>query len=82
MKCAEVMEWMHRYLDHDLSQEEMLEMFRHIDDCPSCAEVLDRLTLLSQQLEQLPDVKPPSVWLTLSCLSLNCWTVVFRKSLR
>ncbi|MBP2111872.1 anti-sigma factor family protein [Paenibacillus silagei] len=59
MKCAEVMEWMHRYLDHDLSQEEMLEMFRHIDDCPSCAEVLDRLTLLSQQLEQLPDVKPP-----------------------
>ncbi|WP_342478736.1 zf-HC2 domain-containing protein [Paenibacillus sp. FSL H7-0350] len=59
MKCAEVMEWMHRYLDHDLSQEEMLEMFRHIDDCPSCAEVLDRLTLLSEQLEQLPDVKPP-----------------------
>lgn len=59
MKCAEVMEWMHRYLDHDLSQEEMLEMFRHIDDCPSCAEVLDRLTTLSRQLEELPDVKPP-----------------------
>lgn len=59
MKCAEVMEWMHRYLDHDLSQEEMLEMFRHIDDCPSCAEVFDRLTTLSRQLEELPDVKPP-----------------------
>ncbi|MEK5491538.1 zf-HC2 domain-containing protein [Paenibacillus sp. FSL R7-0297] len=59
MKCAEVMEWMHRYLDHDLSQEEMLEMFRHIDDCPSCAEVFDRLTMLSRQLEELPDVKPP-----------------------
>lgn len=59
MNCAEVMEWMHRYLDHDLSQEEMLEMFRHIDDCPACAEVFDRLTMLSRQLEQLPDVKPP-----------------------
>lgn len=59
MKCAEVMEWMHRYLDHDLSQEEMLEMFRHIDDCPSCAEIFDRLTMLSRQLEELPDVKPP-----------------------
>ncbi|WP_238653495.1 zf-HC2 domain-containing protein [Paenibacillus piscarius] len=59
MNCAEVMEWMHRYLDHDLSQEEILEMFRHIDDCPACAEVFDRLTMLSQQLEQLPDVKPP-----------------------
>lgn len=59
MKCAEVMEWMHRYLDHDLSQDEIIEMFRHIDDCPSCADVFDRLTVLSQQLEQLPDVKPP-----------------------
>ncbi|UQZ32975.1 hypothetical protein C2I18_05000 [Paenibacillus sp. PK3_47] len=59
MKCAEVMEWMHRYLDHDLSQDEIIEMFRHIDNCPSCADVFDRLTLLSQELEQLPDVKPP-----------------------
>lgn len=59
MKCAEVMEWMHRYLDHDLSQDEMIEMFRHIDNCPSCADVFDRLSVLSQQLEQLPDVKPP-----------------------
>ncbi|WP_150266471.1 anti-sigma factor family protein [Paenibacillus tepidiphilus] len=59
MNCAEVTEWMHRYLDHDLSQEEMIEMFRHIDDCPSCAETFERLTLLSKQLEELPDVKPP-----------------------
>ncbi|MRN55771.1 zf-HC2 domain-containing protein [Paenibacillus monticola] len=59
MNCAEVMECMHRYLDHDLSQDEMIEMFRHIDDCPSCADVFDRLTMLSQQLEHLPDVKAP-----------------------
>lgn len=59
MKCAEVMEWMHRYLDKDLSQDEIVEMFRHIDNCPSCAEVFERLTLLSNELEQLPDVKPP-----------------------
>ncbi|KTD88285.1 zf-HC2 domain-containing protein [Paenibacillus etheri] len=59
MKCAEVMEWMHRYLDKDLSQDEIVEMFRHIDNCPSCAEVFERLTLLSNELEQLPDVNPP-----------------------
>ncbi|ASA23649.1 anti-sigma factor family protein [Paenibacillus donghaensis] len=59
MTCTEVTEWMHRYLDHDLSQSEMIEMFRHIDDCPSCAEIFERLNLLSQQLEQLPDVKAP-----------------------
>ncbi|WP_405174849.1 zf-HC2 domain-containing protein [Paenibacillus sp. FSL H8-0261] len=59
MKCAEVMEWMHRYIDQDLSQDEIVQMFRHIDNCPSCAEVFERLTLLSKELEQLPDVKPP-----------------------
>lgn len=59
MKCTEVMEWMHRYLDHDLSPDETIEMYRHIDNCPSCAEVFDRLVMLSEQLEQLPDVKPP-----------------------
>ncbi|WP_151735934.1 anti-sigma factor family protein [Paenibacillus tengchongensis] len=59
MNCAEVTEWMHRYLDHDLSQDEMIEMFRHIDDCPACAEMFERLNLLSKQLEELPDVKPP-----------------------
>lgn len=59
MKCAEVMEWMHRYLDHDLNRDEIAQMFRHIDNCPSCAEVFERLSLLSKELEQLPDVKPP-----------------------
>ncbi|WP_025695439.1 anti-sigma factor family protein, partial [Paenibacillus durus] len=59
MNCAEVMEWMHRYLDHDLSRDESLEMFRHIDGCPSCAELFERLNALSSELEQLPDVSPP-----------------------
>jgi hypothetical protein len=59
MKCAEVIEWMHRYLDHDLSREEITEMFRHIDHCLPCAEIFDRLTMLSRELEKLPDVKPP-----------------------
>ncbi|MFD1772866.1 anti-sigma factor family protein [Paenibacillus rhizophilus] len=59
MNCAEVIEWMHRYLDHDLSRDESLEMFRHIDNCPSCAELFERLNALSRELEQLPDVSPP-----------------------
>ncbi|MDT3426610.1 anti-sigma factor RsiW [Paenibacillus forsythiae] len=59
MNCAEVMEWMHRYLDHDLSRDESFEMFRHIDDCPACAELFERLSALSGELERLPDVSPP-----------------------
>ncbi|SET67003.1 anti-sigma factor [Paenibacillus sp. NFR01] len=59
MNCTEVMEWMQRDMDHDLSPDEKIEMFRHLDDCASCAELYDQLTMLSSELEQLPEVKPP-----------------------
>ena len=59
MNCTEVTEWMHRYLDKDLGREETADMYRHLDGCPACAEAFERLSLLSEQLEQLPDVKPP-----------------------
>ncbi|KAA9007684.1 hypothetical protein F4V43_04165 [Paenibacillus spiritus] len=59
MSCAEVREWMHRYVDHDLSREEAAELFRHIDGCPDCAEEFTQLKLLSMELERLPEVRPP-----------------------
>lgn len=59
MKCTEVTEWMHRYLDHDLSPAETEDMFRHLETCPACADLFERLASLSEQLENLPDVQPP-----------------------
>ncbi|MGF7046064.1 anti-sigma factor RsiW [Paenibacillus sp. DS2015] len=58
MNCPEVVEWMHRYLDYDLSQKETADMFEHIAVCAECADTFRVLKLLSRELEALPIVVP------------------------
>ncbi|MUG85888.1 hypothetical protein GNP92_05905 [Paenibacillus timonensis] len=58
MKCPEAVEWMHRYLDHDLNEEESFLLFEHIRNCGECAETFALLNKLSAQLEELPKVVP------------------------
>ncbi|MBW4841073.1 MAG: zf-HC2 domain-containing protein [Paenibacillaceae bacterium] len=58
MKCPEAVEWMHRYLDHDLNEEESFLLFEHIRNCEECAETFALLNKLSAQLEELPKVVP------------------------
>ncbi|WP_068784890.1 anti-sigma factor family protein [Paenibacillus phocaensis] len=58
MKCPEAVEWMHRYLDHDLNEEETSLLFEHIRGCEECAETFALLNKLSAQLEELPKVVP------------------------
>lgn len=58
MKCEEVVEWMHRYLDHDLGEVETTQMLQHVAKCPECAEKFSMLRALSRELEELPQVTP------------------------
>jgi len=58
MKCEEVMELMQRSLDGDLDSAETSRMMEHIQTCPECAAMFDRLTRLSANLAQLPRVTP------------------------
>nr|WP_145404140.1 anti-sigma factor [Paenibacillus xylanexedens] len=58
MKCEEVVEWMHRYLDHDLGEAETTQMLQHVAKCPECAENFSMLRALSRELEDLPKVSP------------------------
>ncbi|MNO14563.1 hypothetical protein D3C76_42110 [compost metagenome] len=58
MKCPEVVEWMHRYIDRDLNEEESSVMFEHIRTCSDCAEEFEMLNMLSARLEELPKVTP------------------------
>ncbi|MEK4663227.1 zf-HC2 domain-containing protein [Priestia sp. FSL H7-0729] len=58
MKCEEVVEWMHRYLDHDLGEAETAQMLQHVAKCPECAENFSLLRALSRELEELPQVTP------------------------
>ncbi|TDF96769.1 anti-sigma factor family protein [Paenibacillus piri] len=58
MKCQEVIELMQRYLDQDLDEMEYNRMLGHMQQCPVCTELFERLVALSHELEQLPKVTP------------------------
>lgn len=58
MNCPEAVEWMHRYIDRDLDEEESAVLLQHIHACSNCAEEFEMLNMLSAQLEQLPKVTP------------------------
>lgn len=59
MKCQEVVERMHRYIDHDLNEKEQEQLLAHIKTCKSCSDKFEILQKLSHDLEKLPDVSPP-----------------------
>ncbi|AZK46797.1 hypothetical protein [Paenibacillus lentus] len=58
MKCAEAVEWMHRYVDYDLNDEGTSLLLEHIRDCNDCAYEFELLRKLSAQLSELPNVTP------------------------
>ncbi|OBR63131.1 hypothetical protein A7K91_23815 [Paenibacillus oryzae] len=58
MNCQEVMELMQRQLDDDLDESEITVLMNHTRQCPECAEMLERLKLLSAELTSLPKVTP------------------------
>ncbi|TCZ77039.1 hypothetical protein E0485_11245 [Paenibacillus albiflavus] len=58
MNCKLMIELMQRYVDHDLTEEEELQLVTHVRTCGQCASTFKKLKLLSAELEQLPEVKP------------------------
>lgn len=58
MNCSEVMELIQRQLDDDLDQSEHGLLTEHMRSCSACAEMFERLTMLNDDLEQLPKVLP------------------------
>ncbi len=59
MTCEEVIELMNRNLDQDIQDSEHLAMIRHMQQCPECTELYERLQRLSRDMEELPKVVPP-----------------------
>ncbi|MWC27539.1 anti-sigma factor family protein [Paenibacillus sp. MMS18-CY102] len=58
MTCQEVMDFMQRQLDGDLSENEAEMLTAHTRHCSDCADMFDRLKRLSTELESLPKVVP------------------------
>lgn len=59
MNCQEVMVYMQRHLDHDLSGNEQHMMNNHLESCMSCRKMMERLQRLTSELSSLPKVHPP-----------------------
>ena len=59
MTSQEVNEYMHRFLDDDLSEEETALLMDHMMKSPASAAMFERLKRLNSDLEQLPKVTPP-----------------------
>lgn len=59
MTNQEVNEYMQRFLDDDLSEEELEALTEHIRLTPASAILFERLQRLDSELEQLPKVIPP-----------------------
>ncbi|WP_134700120.1 zf-HC2 domain-containing protein [Ammoniphilus sp. YIM 78166] len=59
MRCEEVVDFMQRSFDHDLSPEELSLMEEHLCSCSECQKLYEDLKALHLQLESLPDVEPP-----------------------
>ncbi|MEB3100725.1 anti-sigma factor family protein [Ferviditalea candida] len=60
MTCQEVMEYMQRSLDRDLSEPESEKMQDHLLGCASCSSIYERLRSVAAELEKLPKVAPKS----------------------
>ncbi|MCI3923200.1 zf-HC2 domain-containing protein [Paenibacillus sp. TRM 82003] len=49
---------MQRHLDGDLHEEEHKRMSEHLDACPECADMMERLQQIDKDLANLPKVMP------------------------
>lgn len=49
---------MHRYLDHELDEMDEQHLTRHLLECSDCAALFERLKRVSNELENLPKVRP------------------------
>ena len=43
MSCEEAQQWIHPYVDGELDLVRTLEVERHLDECPACAQVRDQI---------------------------------------
>lgn len=59
MTNQEVNEFMQRFLDDDLNEDELEALMEHIRLTPASATLFERLQRLDSELEQLPKVFPP-----------------------
>lgn len=59
MKCAYDAELLSRYLEGDLSPEEMNAAIAHLEECPACRKELERLRTAMEMMKSVREVAVP-----------------------
>ena len=59
MNCRNIQPLLSAFVDCELTGEQMLEVRRHLADCPECREEQAEMVLLKTMLSGTPAVEPP-----------------------
>ena len=57
--CETYLEWISAHLDGQLSDEEERELEEHLDQCPTCRAIEERLAALHDSFQGLEDIPAP-----------------------
>jgi predicted anti-sigma-YlaC factor YlaD len=60
MQCKQIDELMMKYLDGNISELELEQLYRHNQKCAACAEEFEILKDAIFEIEELPDIEPPA----------------------
>ena len=59
MTCSRVQKLLSAYIDRELSQNETLVVRKHLISCSECNKILEGLTELKEQFDEINTVEPP-----------------------
>lgn len=60
MDCKEVCDKMYDYVEHQLSQQEIIKFEEHMKDCKHCQDEYYKLEKLIVKLKNIKDIEPPT----------------------
>ena len=61
MNCQTAESMVNRYIEHDLSVDELEDFLEHVENCPSCYDELETYFIVHAAMQQLDEQKEDSV---------------------
>lgn len=55
MNCQTAESMVNRYIEHDLSVDELEEFLKHVENCPSCYDELETYFIVHAAMQQLDE---------------------------
>ena len=61
MNCQTAESMVNRYIEHDLSVDELEDFLEHVENCPSCYDELETYFIVHAAMQQLDEKQEDSV---------------------